>query len=250
MPLKSRHKKLNFSRSLLCTIGFYVWAIIIGCVMIATIFLLPKSLFKWLVITWAKGNHIILHLVAGITFEVRGRENIPLEPAIIASKHQSEWETTVFLLLLDNPVYVIKKELGFIPGYGQFTKKMGMISIDRLGHARALRYLIKQAKKSINDNRSLIIFPEGTRVMPGTKIRYQSGVAGIYSNLDVSVVPVIHNSGMHWPPRSFRKYPGKIILQFLPAIEPGLNREKFMFRLENTMEEAMSDLLTEVEQKN
>ena len=207
--------------------------------------ILPRAMFRWFVLLWSGGNGVLLRLVAGIRVEIRGRENIPATPAIIASKHQSEWESNVFLHLLNDPVYVIKKELGYIPAYGQYARKMKMIFIDRGGHARTLRQLVKQAKRAFANNRPLVIFPEGTRILPGQRLPYRAGVAGIYAELGVPVVPVIHNSGMYWPPRSFRKYPGTIILEFLPPIEPGLGRQEFVRRLESTMEEAMAKLLFE-----
>ena len=213
--------------------------------MIPMALVLPRAMFRWFVLAWSGGNGVLLRVVAGIRVEIRGRENIPTTPAIIASKHQSEWESNVFLHLLNDPVYVIKKELGYIPAYGQYARKMKMIFIDRGGHARTLRQLVKQAREAFKRNRPLVIFPEGTRIMPGQKLPYRAGVAGIYTELGVPVVPVIHNSGMYWPPRSFRKYPGTIILEFLPPIEPGLSRQEFVRRLETTMETAMERLLVE-----
>lgn len=207
--------------------------------------LLPRWAFRYFVLAWSNGNGMLLRVVSGIRFEVRGREYIPRTPAIIASKHQSEWESNAFLHLLHDPVYVIKKELGYIPAYGQYARKMKMIFIDRNGHARTLRQLVKQAKIAFKNNRSLVIFPEGTRILPGQKLPYRAGVAGLYAELGVPVVPVIHNSGMYWPPRSFRKYPGTIIIEFLPPIQPGLQRQEFARQLESAMEDAARKLLIE-----
>ena len=119
---------MNTLRSALCTVSFYTWAIFIGVVMMPGVFL-PRRFFRWLVLLWADGNSIIFRLIVGIKVEVRGREFIPSGPAIIASKHQSEWETNVFLRLLSDPVYIMKKELGYIPGYGLYARKMKMIFI-------------------------------------------------------------------------------------------------------------------------
>lgn len=231
-------------RSALCTAAFYIWAILIGAIMIPMV-LLRRSIFRLFVQTWSHGNQFLLRYIAGIRVEVRGREFIPQGAAIVASKHQSEWESNVFLHLLDDPVYVIKKELFYVPFYGLYALRMGMIFIDRRGRAKSLRRLVRLAQKRVAQGRPIVIFPEGTRIMPGRRIAYRPGVAALYSGLNVPVVPVVHNSGLHWPKKSFRKYPGTIILQFLPPIPPGLPRHEFMGRLEEVMEGASERLLAE-----
>lgn len=231
-------------RSALCTAGFYTWAIIIGLLMIPML-IMPRPVFRLFVQAWSYGNQVLLRFIAGITVDVRGREYIPKGGVIVASKHQSEWEANVFLHLLHDPVYIMKKELFYIPFYGLFALRMGMIFIDRRGHAKTLRHMVKAAKERLARGRPIVIFPEGTRVAPGRKLPYRPGVAALYSELNVPVVPVVHNSGMHWPKKSFRKYPGTIILQFLPPIPAGLERHTFMTRLEQTMESAAAELLAE-----
>jgi len=235
---------VNTIRSALCTAGFYIWAICIGLVMIPAM-ILPRPIFRLFVQTWSFGNQVLLRVISGIKVEIRGREYIPTGAAIVASKHQSEWESNVFLHLLHDPVYVMKKELFYIPFYGLFAARIGMIFIDRRGHAKTLRRLVKLARERLERGRPIVIFPEGTRVAPGRKLAYRPGVAALYAELDVPVVPVVHNSGLHWPKKSFRKYPGTIIVQFLPPIPPGLERHVFMRRLEDTMEGAAQVLLTE-----
>jgi len=249
MVAHPKNTVLNTARSLLSTTIFFVWAIIIGVLMIPAMLILPRHIFKIFVTTWALGNSFILRIISNIEVEIRGKEFIPTEAAIIASKHQSEWETNIFLYLLKDPVYVIKKELMYIPGYGQFAQKMGMIFIHRRGHARALRSLIKQAKVAFQDNRSLVIFPEGTRVKPGKKVPYRTGVFGIYTECKVPIVPVVLNSGLHWPAKSFRKYPGIITIEFLPHIPPGLEKEEVIEKLQNCMERASDKLLSEYKDK-
>ena len=231
-------------RSGLCTAAFYTWAILIGLIMIP-VAVMPRPIFRRFVQAWSRGNQILLRYIAGIGVEIRGHEYIPTGAAIIASKHQSEWESNVFLHLLRDPVYVIKKELFYVPFYGLYALRMGMIFIDRRGHAKSLRHLVKLTQKRVAAGRPIVIFPEGTRVAPGRKLGYRPGVAALYSELNVPVVPVVHNSGIHWPKKSFRKYPGTIILQFLPPIPPGLPRQDFMKRLEEEMEGAAQRLLAE-----
>lgn len=231
-------------RSALCTAAFYTWAILMGTIMIPMV-LLPRELFRRFVQVWSFGNQILLRYIVGIRVEIRGREYIPTGPAIVASKHQSEWESNVFLHLLHDPVYVIKKELFYVPFYGLYALRVGMIFIDRRGHAKSLRRLVRLAQKRVAEGRPIVIFPEGTRIMPGRRTSYRPGVAALYSELNVPVVPAVHNSGLHWPKKSFRKYPGTIILQFLPPIPPGLPRQEFMKRLEEEMEGASAKLMAE-----
>ena len=121
-----------------------------------------------------------------------------------------------------------------------------MIFVDREGGAKSLRGLIRGAQKAVARGRPVVIFPEGTRVMPGEKLPYRPGVAALYSALDVPVVPVVLNSGMHWPKGSFRRYPGTIVMEYLPPIPPGLPRRDFMERLETAMEEASQRLFAEL----
>jgi len=230
--------------SVLSTVCFYVWSIFMGLVMIPMVFL-PRSAFRWFVQLWSRGVFEIFHFIVGIRIEVRGHEFIPTGPSLIASKHQSEWETLIFLHLLHDPVYIMKKELGYIPGYGSYARKMKMIFIDRAGYAKTLRKLIQDARSTVSTGRSLVIFPEGTRIEPGVKAPYHTGIAALYNALDLPVSPVVHNSGLCWPKQSFRKYPGTITIRFLEPIEPGLKRHEFMMRLEEVMETASDELLSE-----
>ena len=239
---------MNTIRSALCTTCFYTWSIVMALVMFPML-VTPRPIFRWFVQLWSEGNFLIFRVVVGIRVEVRGREFIPEGPAIIASKHQSEWETLIFLHLLCDPVYIMKKELAYIPGYGQFARKMKMIFIDRAGYAKSLRELVKAAQISISTGRALVIFPEGTRVEPGKRLPYRPGIAALYGAIDVPVTPVVHNSGLFWPKQSFRKYAGTIVIRFLEPIEPGLERHEFMARLENTMENAADELIAETRPK-
>tara|TARA_A100001037_G_scaffold304544_1_gene341678 strand:- start:887 stop:1609 length:723 start_codon:yes stop_codon:yes gene_type:complete len=235
---------MNTIRSALCTACFYVWSIFMGLVMIPMV-ILPRPAFRWFVQLWSKGVFVLFRVIVSIRIEVRGREFIPTGPSLIASKHQSEWETLIFLHLLHDPVYIMKKELAYIPAYGTYARKMKMIFIDRAGYAKTLRKLIQDARETISTGRSLVIFPEGTRIEPGVKVPYHTGIAALYDALDLPVSPVVHNSGLCWPKQSFRKYAGTITIRFLEPIQPGLERREFMTRLEQTMEEASNELLAE-----
>ncbi len=229
---------------MLCTVAFYTWGVMIGTVMVPML-LTPRPLFRRFVVTWSAGNGVLLRIIAGVHSEIRNRQYRPTGAAIIASKHQSEWEAHVFLHELDDPAYVIKKELSYVPGYGWFSAKVNMIFVDREGGGKSLRALVKGAKKAVARGRPVVIFPEGTRVKPGEKLPYRPGVAALYGALDVPVVPVVLTSGMHWPKGSIRRYPGTIVMEYLRPIPPGLPRREFLERLESSMEEASQRLFAE-----
>jgi len=184
------------------------------------------------------------HLL-GLTIEVRGIAHLPPGPALIASKHQSQWETLGLQLPLDFPVFIMKRELMRLPFYGWYSSRSGMIAVDRDGGGKALRRMAQQARETVAAGRSIIIFPEGTRRLVGAPPDYKPGVGLLYGQLGIPCVPVALNSGLFWPRRSFWRYPGKIVLEFLPAIPPGLPRAEFMARLEREIEQATAALVAE-----
>ncbi|MFT6106139.1 MAG: 1-acyl-sn-glycerol-3-phosphate acyltransferase [Rickettsiales bacterium] len=188
---------------------------------------------------WARFSLFILEKLCGIKYEIRGLENLPKENGfVVACKHQSMWETIVFHMIFDQPVYSWKKELLKIPFYGWFLKVMSGITIDRKGGARALKNLLFQAKKYTDYKQNIIIFPQGTRTPSGSKAEnypYQSGVVAIYNHLKVDVIPTALNSGDFWDKKNIKRS-GTIILEFLPAIKSGLNKKEFMNQLESSIE--------------
>ena len=191
---------------------------------------------------WIDGTLWLLKHVAGIDYRVTGTENLPSTPAIYASKHQSAWETLFLSRYLNFPAFVLKKELLSIPLFGWFLKRAGMIAVDRKGGASALRSMARQATETLESGRSILIFPEGTRVAPGQTKPYQPGVAALYTQQKVPVVPVALNSGLFWGRRAFIKKPGTIVVQILPPIPPGLDRKAFMRDLESRIEPAAAAL--------
>ncbi len=211
---------------------------------------LPVFLFphKWAIGTlrlWAKTSLLLMRLVAGISIEVRGREHIVPGTLLVASKHQSLWETFALLTLFDDPAIVLKKELTFIPLFGWFALKFKMVTVDRNARSSALKRLLQQAKRARDKHRQIIIFPEGTRKAPDAQADYKSGVAALYKSLDISCLPIALNSGLYWPRRSFWRHPGTIIIEILPPIAAGKTRGAFMAELETTIEDATARLVAE-----
>lgn len=231
-------------RGLAFNAAFYGWTIILlPAGVIASV--ISRNSLKKVGHLWFSGALHLLALIVGLRHQVRGREHVPDRPVILAVKHQSAWETLALSLIIDDPVFVLKRELTRIPVFGWLLTVIGMIAVDRSGGTAVMRSMVAQARERIAEGRSIIIFPEGTRTPPGMRRRYQAGVAALYGSLDIPVVPVALNSGLFWPRRSTRLKPGLITLEFLPAIPPGLSRQDFTAQLETAIEDATERLIEE-----
>jgi len=235
---------MTFIRSLLFNIYLFGGTGIIAFILLV---LLPFSAHEM-----RKGSQLWtryvmwgMRWITGIRYEVRGLENLPESGAIIACKHQSAWDTAIFVLLRLNTAYILKKELTKIPFYGWYVNRSGHISVDRSAGASALKNMVKDVKTALGKGRNVVIFPEGTRSNPGEPGEYQPGVAAIYTQTKLPIVPVALNSGLFWGRRSFLKKKGTIIMEIMPAIEPGLKRKEFMDRLESTIETKSRELEAE-----
>ncbi len=207
--------------------------------------LISTRVVRWYSRQWARIVFALARGVAGITWELRGHTELLKPGTLVACKHQSAWDTIVFVLLFDGPVYVMKKELGYIPIYGWLAKSQGHIFVDRKAGASAIRNLRRQAQAALKAGRSIAIFPQGTRVAPRTPAPYQPGVAGLYSAAQAPVVPVALNSGLFWGRRKYLKHPGTILVEVLPEIPAGLDRETFMRELGTRIETATTRLENE-----
>jgi 1-acyl-sn-glycerol-3-phosphate acyltransferase len=237
-----------FLRSLVFNAAFYVVTAVMLVGTLPLFFILPQWFGMGVVRNWAKLSVYLYGTLTGVRIEVRGTENIPRGGSLVAAKHQSSFETFALVPLLTNPTIVMKRSIRYLPIFGQYTMKTGMIHIDREGKTAALRALADRARQEIAKNREIIIFPEGTRRPPGAKPpRYQSGIALLYRSLDVPVTPVAVNTGLFWPRRKFLRYPGKLVIEFLPAIPPGLDSRTFLSRLQTAIETASDRLLVEGE---
>lgn len=226
-------------RSLVFNGLFYAWTTLLALAYIPLLFLPPRYIWAGGRF-WVRSIFFLARTIIGLDWRLEGRDNLPDGAALIASKHQSAWDTLVFVLLLNQPVYILKRELLQIPLFGAYLKHMGMIAIDRRGAARTLRSLQQQARARLAEGRPVIIFPEGTRTRPGETRPYQPGVAALYKALEYEapLVPAALNSGLFWGRRSFLKHPGCITLQLLPHIPAGLSRNEVMERLNESIESA------------
>lgn len=189
----------------------------------------------------------LLKHIVGLDFELRGQDKLPDGPFLIASKHQSAWETFALVPLFRDPALLMKRSLFWIPIHGWYSKKFQMIPVDRDKGPAALRRMLTAAKKRIADGREIIIFPEGTRRPPGAPPAYKTGIALLYKALGVPCVPVALNSGVFWRRRSWYRSPGTVVVQILDPIPPGLPRRAFMARLQEAIETASNRLVAKAE---
>lgn len=235
-------------RSVLFNILFYAFTIGLGIVGLPSFLLGRRAVLK-VSRFWSGTLVAMARVVAGIDVELRGTENLPKGAAIVAAKHQSAWETLYFTELLDSPAAVMKAELVKAPIIGPYMRAMDMIPVDRKAGASALRRMVEKAREAAAIGRPILIFPQGTRVAPGATAPYHPGTAALYAGLGLPVIPVALNSGMYWSRNAFWKRPGRIVVEFLPAIPPGLDRRAFMARLQETLETATARLEAEARER-
>ncbi|MFZ3033587.1 MAG: lysophospholipid acyltransferase family protein [Parvibaculum sp.] len=229
-------------RSIVFNAALYLSAIVIGLLATPALFM-PRKAAVFVISHLSRFVLFLLRITAGTRYEIRGK--IPQGPVLVAAKHQSMWDTIIFMALLNDPAIVLKAELLWIPYYGWFSARAGMIGIDRGSGSSAIRRLVTQGKSALKLNRPIVIFPEGTRSAPGATPDYKPGVAALYRQLGVECVPAAVNSGLYWPRRRFLRRPGTIMLEFLSPIPAGLDRKTFMTTLETRIEEATARLVAE-----
>jgi 1-acyl-sn-glycerol-3-phosphate acyltransferase len=226
-----------FLRSLIYNVLFYVVLVFWLIVAIPTVAMRRTAIIK-IAKLWSRQSTWLLRIVCNVKVEYRGLDKIPNGPLIVASKHQSMWETFALLQMFDHPLYILKRELTRIPFFGWYLIKAGMISVDRRAGGRALLKMVRQASEEVRNGRQLIIFPEGTRRPVGAPPDYKPGVAQLYASSRVSCLPVALNSGLFWPRRTFMRYPGTLVVEFLDLLPPGLPRDEFLTRISIAIEEA------------
>lgn len=194
---------------------------------------------------WAGSTVWLVENVAGIRVEIRGRENIPPGGCLVAAKHQSALDTFALVPALDDFAIILKRELNWVPVFGWYTWRSGMIPVNRGGRSAALRGIAVASREAIKDGRQVIIYPEGTRRAPDAPPAYKFGVVHLYGETGAPCVPVAVNTGLFWPRRSFWRLPGHAIIEFLPPIPPGLAADAFHARLQDDIEAATRRLVAE-----
>ncbi len=227
--------------SLLYTVFFYFWTALVS-LLGTPLFFCPQRWTLVLFHIWGRGLVAAL-AICRIKVEVRGQ--IPQGAALVAPKHQCLLDVVAQYTWLPAATFVMKKELGWIPWFGWYAFKSGCIVIDRGGAAKTMRQVIREGTERFKDGRQVVIFPEGTRKAPGAEPDYKPGIAALYRELNVPVVPVATNAGVHWPAHGMMRRPGTIVFEYLEPIPPGLKRAEFMRLLQERIETRSNELLAE-----
>jgi 1-acyl-sn-glycerol-3-phosphate acyltransferase len=233
---------LIFLRSLIYNVLFYLNLAFWIIVALPT-FVMPRPALLTLARCWARSSIWLLRIICNIKVEYRDVDKIPKGPLIVASKHQSMWETFALLQFFEQPLFILKRELKWIPLFGWYVTKANMIGVNRSAGGRSLLRMARRAGEQVRRGRQLIIFPEGTRRPVDAPPQYKAGVAQIYVDCGVSCLPVALNSGLFWPRRTFMRYPGTMVVEFLDPLPPGLSRDEFLARLSAVIEEATNRLV-------
>ena len=215
---------------------FYAGTGILVIVM-GPVLLFPSRYARAVARFWGYMTYLLLSMI-GITQTVCGDRNLN-RPVLYAVKHQSAWETIILSWLLAAPAFVLKRELLRLPIIGWFFLKTGCIPVDRSAGMKSLREMRAAGQDLAKKGRSMLIFPQGTRVTPGKEQPYEIGVFSLYQATGLPVVPVALHSGHVWPRNSWLKYPGTVSVEFLNPIEPGLDRKSFMATLTQRIEDRM-----------
>ena len=235
---------MTWLRSMAFNLAFYGWTVVAG-VCGLPLLLFPARYTLAYSRFWAGGMAWMARALVGLDWEMRGREHLPDGPCIVAIKHQSAWDTLMYTSMMERPAVVLKRELLFIPVFGWLLARARMIAVDRKAGSAAIRSLLRQAEAAAAAGRPIVIAPEGTRSPPGAQPDYHPGVAALYTRLGLPVVPAALNSGLFWARRGFLRRPGRITVQFLEPVPPGLTRAAFMATLRQRIETASLDLLAE-----
>ena len=236
-------------RSLIFNILFYAALIVLLIVGLPALFINRFAVF-YLALLWAKATFWLMRVICGTHVEFRGIENIPKGPCIVAPKHQSIWEVFALPPFFTDFTFILKRELTWIPFFGWYLGRADLTAINRSKGAAALAQAKARAHEALAAGRQLVIFPEGTRRPAAAPPQYKFGVAHIYADNSVPCVPVALNSGLFWARRSFLRRPGTIIVEFLPPIPPGYDKNTFYQLLCARLETASDRIIGEALQQN
>jgi 1-acyl-sn-glycerol-3-phosphate acyltransferase len=229
--------------------SIYYLLLLISTILIATIatliaWALPNDKIYWIDHSWSRINLWGLAHICGLHYRLQGEENIPEGSCIIFAKHQSAWETLALISLIPGPkVWVLKRELLYVPFLGWAMRYFKPIAIDRKAGHKAADQIIEQGTQRLQDGKDVFIFPEGTRVAPGMRKRYGIGGAKLAEKSGYPVLPIAHNAGVFWRRRDIKKYPGTIDVRIGPLIETkGLRAAEINKAAENWIESTVESL--------
>ncbi|MEO1459093.1 MAG: lysophospholipid acyltransferase family protein [Pseudomonadota bacterium] len=236
---------VRFVRTRLFDLCIFVWSLLFG-IAIMTYFKIqcrPREV-RWILWLWTNGFIRAARAICGVRYRVEGLETVPDRPVVFVANHHSYWESIALCAFLPNVNVVTKRASMSIPVFGWGLRCAPMIPVDRDRPGQNLRRIVRQAKRSLAEGRSVLIFPEGQRVSAWERCRFQRGLELIYGELGSEVVPIVHNAGLLWP-RGFEvKRPGLITMRFLPVEPAGEPPEAFVARLEALLNAEKDRLLT------
>ncbi|MCF6344650.1 MAG: 1-acyl-sn-glycerol-3-phosphate acyltransferase [Devosiaceae bacterium] len=238
------------------SIIFYIFFILntaIVAIILGTLSLFKKRgwyRFGWVIAQyWGYSTLFFLRFIVGIKTIILGEENIPKGGCIIGSKHQSDWDIFAIFPKVGRPSFIAKKILLDIPFFGWAARDFDTISVNRKMKSKAIPEMNRQAKEAIKNGCKIIIFPEGTRKAPLAENDYRYGIAKMYQELDVPVVPVALNSGLFWARNALVLWPGTATARFLPPIPKGLEPDEMHAMLKETIEKHTNELILEAEKQ-
>ncbi len=233
-----------FIRSILYFLMLVLTTLFYSTILVAIGWALPFRRRSAIANGWGRTNLLLQRWICGLDYHVAGRENIPARNCIILCKHQSAWETIALRHILPpEQVWVLKKELMWVPFFGWALALFSPVAIDRKSGRRAVSQIIKQGTEQLQKGRWLVIFPEGTRVAPGEHKRYGIGGALLAEHSGYPVLPIAHNAGVYWRRRGILKYPGTIQVVIGPVIETrGLRATEINKRVEEWIESTVATL--------
>jgi len=232
-----------FIRSLLFALALLIITPVWAVVCLIAMFL-PYNQRFYVASRWNVTTIWLAKVLCGIRYEIKGHEKLPKGSAILLAKHQSAWETIFLAPHMPRPlVFILKKELLYIPFFGWVLGLMRMIPIDRQQSTRALRKIMQEGKKRLKEGLWIILFPEGTRVPVGEKGIYKGSGTRLAIETGAKIVPIAHNSGECWPRNGFIKKPGLITVSIGDAISPeGKTADELMRQVENWIETEMRNI--------
>lgn len=231
-----------YLRSFLYWLGLLASTLLMVVVLLL-VWPLPFRLRQRISIAWPVFNLWWLRLTCGLHHEVHGREHIPTQAAVYVCKHQSAWETIAMETVVPRMVWVLKRELMWVPIFGWGLATLKPIAIKRDQGRKAIDQLIEEGRDRLADGINVVIFPEGTRVAPGEKSSYRPGAALLAAKTGALVVPMAHNAGYFWPRRGFLKYPGVIQFVIGPPIDAsGMSASQINRRIEEWIETKVAEI--------
>jgi 1-acyl-sn-glycerol-3-phosphate acyltransferase len=228
---------MQYLRSKSFDLFLVLWTIVVGLGTPVLMIWNNQRITRGYSLFWARGIAWGIWNIVGLTYRVDGKIPNTDTPKLIISNHQSMWETILFTTLIGNVVFVAKKELTRIPIFGWYMKKFPMVLIDRSNGRSALAEILEKASIAVSEGRSVLIFPEGTRIQPDEEKKFLYGVAALYGKLNIPAITIAHNSGCFWNKTYKMKHSGRITLRIIEEIPPGMGTAEFLRHIEASINE-------------